>query len=137
MLPKLIASRRKLKEDVAVFFVDHYFENQNSIIDQLPIESQDIVIFVDSNQEPTTCGIDQYDRDKFLDYMKNNEIDCRQMINPVHHSDHFKPQFENNEFLNSVNISKQSAHLPSGLKLTENHISKVANKIVEYFLSIE
>ena len=25
MLPKLIASRRKLKEDVAVFFVDHYF----------------------------------------------------------------------------------------------------------------
>jgi dTDP-4-amino-4,6-dideoxygalactose transaminase len=59
------------------------------------------------------------------------------MINPVHHSDHFKPQFENNEFLNSVNISKQSAHLPSGLKLTENHISKVANKIVEYFLSIE
>ena len=69
--------------------------------------------------------------------MKNNEIDCRQMINPVHHADHFKSQFENNKFLNSVNISKQSAHLPSGLKLTENHISKVANKIVEYFLSIE
>ena len=80
---------------------------------------------------------EQYDRDKFLDYMKNNGIDCRQMINPVHHADHFKSQFENNEFLNSVNISKQSAHLPSGLKLTENQISKVANKIVEYFLSVE
>jgi len=40
-----------------------------------------------------------------LDYMKNNGIDCRQMINPVHHADHFKSQFENNEFLNSVNIS--------------------------------
>ena len=69
--------------------------------------------------------------------MKNNEIDCRQMINPVHHSDHFKPQFENNEFLNSVNISKQSAHLPSGLELTENQIRKVANKIDEFFLSVE
>ena len=80
---------------------------------------------------------EQYDRDKFLDYMKNNGIDCRQMINPVHHADHFKSQFENNEFLNSVNISKQSAHLPSGLKLTENQISKVANKIDEFFISVE
>ena len=75
---------------------------------------------------------EQYDRDKFLDYMKNNGIDCRQMINPVHHADHFKSQFSDDHFINSINISKQSAHLPSGLGLHENQISEIADTIKRF-----
>ena len=75
---------------------------------------------------------DKYDRDSFLDYMKNNGIDCRQMINPVHHADHFKSQFSDDDFINSINISKQSAHLPSGLGLNENQISEIADIIKKF-----
>ena len=77
---------------------------------------------------------DKYDRDTFLDYMKNDGIDCRQMINPVHHADHFNSQFTDDDFFNSVNISKQSVHLPSGLGLTEKQISKIG-KTIRSFLN--
>jgi len=33
---------------------------------------------------------DTYDREKFLLYMKDESIDCRQMVNPVHRAEHFK-----------------------------------------------
>ena len=72
---------------------------------------------------------DRYDRNSFLDYMKNNGIDCRQMINPVHHANHFISQFSNDAFPNSINISRQSVHLPSGLGLTEMQISKIGDTI--------
>jgi len=77
---------------------------------------------------------DKYGSDSFLDYMKKNGIDCRQMINPVHHADHFKSQFSNDDFPNSVNISEQSVHLPSGLGLTEKQITKICN-IIKGFLN--
>ena len=77
---------------------------------------------------------DKYDRDTFLDYMKNDGIDCRQMINPVHHADHFNAQFREDVFFNSVNISKQSVHLPSGLGLTEKEISTISNTIKDYLI---
>ena len=76
----------------------------------------------------------EYDRHKFLDYMKNNGIDCRQMINPVHHANHFKSQFTGDDFFNSVNVSKQSVHLPSGLALTEKDISTISNAVKNYFI---
>ena len=75
---------------------------------------------------------DRYDRDKFLDYMKKSKIDCRQMINPVHHADHFKSNYTEHEFLNSVSISKQSAHLPSGLGLTKKQLKKTVKKIIRF-----
>jgi len=77
---------------------------------------------------------DKYDRDKFLFYMKDNGIDCRQMINPVHHADHYKSKFTDDDFINSINISKQSVHLPSGLGLTEKQISKIG-KVIKSFLN--
>jgi perosamine synthetase len=77
-----------------------------------------------------TISLDEkYDREKFLNYMRENQIDCRQMINPVHQADHFISNYSEAEFLNSVNISKQSAHLPSGLGLTKEQISRIAETV--------
>jgi len=64
--------------------------------------------------------------------MKNDGIDCRQMINPVHHADHFNSQFRDDVFFNSVNISKQSVHLPSGLGLTKKEINKIVDSIKSF-----
>ena len=59
--------------------------------------------------------------------MKNNGVDCRQMINPVHLADHFESQYFNSAFKNAVHISNQSAHLPSGLGLRDDHIIEIKN----------
>lgn len=74
----------------------------------------------------------KFDRDTFLDYMKNNGIDCRQMINPVHHALQFKNQFSDTDFQNSINISQQSVHLPSGLGLTKKDIIKISKMTNNY-----
>ena len=65
--------------------------------------------------------------------MIENSIDCRQMINPVNLANHFKSLFSNREFPNSVNISSNSVHLPSGLALTQKHIRKIV-KIINSFI---
>jgi len=72
---------------------------------------------------------DKYDRDEFLSYMKDNGVDCRQMINPVHYAEHYKNQFIDTDFQKSINISKQSVHLPSGLGLTDKEIIKISNTV--------
>jgi perosamine synthetase len=72
---------------------------------------------------------DKYDRDKFLLFMKNNGVDCRQMINPVHRADHFKSNYSDNEFKNAVHISNQSVHLPSGTSLDYDSIKYICQKI--------
>jgi len=71
----------------------------------------------------------KFDRDQFLKYMKYNEIDCRQMINPVHQAEHFKNQFFDDYFEHSINISKHSVHLPSGSTLNINEIQQVAENV--------
>jgi len=77
-----------------------------------------------------TVTLDQkYNRDEFLDYMKENEIDCRQMINPVHIAEHFRAKYSDTNFQNSINISRQSVHLPSGLGLSNCQIQKISNSI--------
>ena len=75
----------------------------------------------------------KYDRHSFLEYMKNNGIDCRQMINPVHHADHYKSQFSDVEFKNAVHISRQSVHLPSGLGLGEETLTTISQTVRNFF----
>ena len=70
-----------------------------------------------------------YDRDDFLDYMESKGIDCRQMINPVHQAEHFKDNYSADDFINSINLSKQSVHLPSGLGLTKKEISYISESL--------
>ena len=82
-----------------------------------------------------TITLDEiYDRDDFLFYMSNKGIDCRQMINPVHKADHFKSQFSDSEFKNSVHISSHSAHLPSGLSLSNNQIQEISKRVLDFTL---
>ena len=42
-----------------VYFVDHFFEGAN-LLDRLPVGPDDLVIFVDTTDEPTTDGVDAY-----------------------------------------------------------------------------
>ena len=70
-----------------------------------------------------TISLDEeYNRDNFISYMKDQGIDCRQMINPVHTAEHFKGLYTNNDLRNSTELSRQSAHLPSGLSLSNDDI---------------
>ena len=64
--------------------------------------------------------------------MKDNGVDCRQMINPVHYAEHYKNQFIDTDFQNSTKISQKSVHLPSGLGLTEKDIIKISKIIKKY-----
>ena len=75
---------------------------------------------------------DKYNRDEFLSYMKDKGIDCRQMINPVHHAEHFQNDFNDNDFINSINVSRKSVHLPSSTLLNRSHINKISSFIKKY-----
>ena len=75
----------------------------------------------------------EYDQVEFLDYMKEKDIDCRQMINPVHKAEHFVEQF-NDEFPVATRISSQSVHLPSGSGLGSNQIKSVALAIRNFLV---
>ena len=74
----------------------------------------------------------KYNRDEFLSYMKDKGIDCRQMINPVHHAEHFQNQFDFNNFQNSINISNKSMHLPSSTFLNKTEINNISAQIKKY-----
>jgi len=79
-----------------------------------------------------TITLDEnYNRHEFMSHMEKSGIDCRQMINPVHHAEHFINQFSD-EFSVAKGISKQSAHLPSGLDLTEEQINKISDTLKSF-----
>ena len=77
----------------------------------------------------------KYNRDKFLQYMKEQGIDCRQMINPVHRADHFANEYPDSDFLNAIQISTQSAHLPSSTHLRAEQIEYIVS-IIKKFLDV-
>ena len=76
---------------------------------------------------------DKYDRDDFLKYMNKKGVDCRQMVNPVHHALHFSKCFDENNFPVSIQVSKQSVHLPSSTFLSIDKIHYIAKIVIEYF----
>ena len=53
-----LKDRRSISGGRFLFFVDHFFQQKQSLIDFLPIEDKDEVIFVDTAHEPTTVAID-------------------------------------------------------------------------------
>lgn len=77
----------------------------------------------------------QYNRDEFLQYMKTQGIDCRQMINPVHRADHFANENDDADFPNAIRISTQSAHLPCSTHLHDEQIEYIVG-IVKKFLNV-
>jgi len=74
----------------------------------------------------TTITLDEYfDRDLMIAYMKKNDVDTRQMINPVHRAEHFQKLYDSTLYPNSNFISKSSMHLPSSTNLTFSQIDKI------------
>jgi len=72
-LGDLLGVRRAAVKGPAVFFLDHFFEGKD-LIAKLPVESKDMVVYVDSTDEPTTDSIDGYS-DKVKAYL-NGVVPC-------------------------------------------------------------
>ena len=58
-LGDLLTTRREAQDGPAVFFLDHYFEGKN-LAERLPVEHWDMVVYVDTTEEPTTDSVDGY-----------------------------------------------------------------------------
>ena len=58
-LGDLLTTRRQAQDGPAVFFLDHCFEGKN-LANRLPVEQEDIVVYVDTTAEPTTDSVDGY-----------------------------------------------------------------------------
>jgi 3-deoxy-alpha-D-manno-octulosonate 8-oxidase len=56
-LEPLLSQKRNNKESYVVFIIDHFFKG-NSLINKLPILKNDVVIFADTTDEPTSDQID-------------------------------------------------------------------------------
>ena len=77
-----------------------------------------------------TISIDKIDSTKMvIEFMKQNGVDCRQMINPVFNADHFKNKYNKNDFFISSKVSKQYFHLPSSTALTKENILYICKLI--------
>ena len=68
-------------------------------------------------------------RDPLLEYMQKKEVDCRQMIYPIHMADPYKSSNNSNNFPVSKSISLRSLHLPSSLELKEDEQVKIADLV--------
>ncbi|MBQ7456696.1 MAG: iron-containing alcohol dehydrogenase [Desulfovibrio sp.] len=58
-LDEILAKRREAVKGPAVFFFDHFFTNSD-LPKRLPIKAEDITVFVDTTDEPTTQSVDTY-----------------------------------------------------------------------------
>ena len=69
-----------------------------------------------------------------MKFLLKSKIDVRSMINPVHEAQHFKKFYKNKKkFKNSIEISRNSIHLPSSTHLTSTQIKYICDKIVFFF----
>ena len=81
----------------------------------------------------TITLINSFNRDDFIRYMSDNGIECRPMINPVNHAKYLIDKYDDNDFQNSINISKSSVHLPSSSFLSSKEISYISEKTKSFF----
>jgi len=72
-------------------------------------------------------------RNNFIEFMANQGVECRPMINPVHQALHFKDKFNGNDFPNSEYVSSISVHLPSSTNLSFSDMQYISDKIKEFF----
>ena len=77
----------------------------------------------------------QKDTKSIIEFMENNGVQVRPMINPVGHAEHFKKQFANEKFAKSDEVSKFSFHLPSATNLTEEKIEIISSLIKKFVIS--
>jgi len=48
-----------LKNGDRIYFIDHFFKDKD-LINELPLQDEDVIIYVDTTKEPTTEKIDEY-----------------------------------------------------------------------------
>ncbi len=49
---------RKDQKSAVIFFVDHFFKDVAGLVDRIPLNKQDSLIFIDTTSEPTTDQVD-------------------------------------------------------------------------------
>ncbi len=64
-LGELIDRRKTPTSDWTVFMIDHYFQDKEDILNRIPKSDKDLVIFIDSTDEPKTVLVNKY-RDQIL-----------------------------------------------------------------------
>ncbi len=72
-------------------------------------------------------------RNRLINFLVKSGIDARPMINPVHEARHFKNFFNKKNFVNSINVSRNSLHLPSSTDLKKSEIQFICNKVEIFF----
>ena len=72
-----------------------------------------------------------YDRNEVIKSMKEKGVECRPMINPVHHALYLKDKYQDKQFPVAINISSRSLHLPSSNNLTQNEIEYIVSSFKE------
>jgi 3-deoxy-alpha-D-manno-octulosonate 8-oxidase len=58
-LPNILAKRRSQEKEPVLFFIDQFFKSRSDVIELLKVNSKDEIIFVSTNDEPSTDAIDQ------------------------------------------------------------------------------
>ena len=59
-LNSILIEQKQTDLDYAIYYVDQFFSNQNSLIETLPVLPVDLVRFVDTAREPTTDDINKF-----------------------------------------------------------------------------
>lgn len=71
-------------------------------------------------------------RDPLLQHMKDNGIDGRQMVFPVHEAVPYQDDYDAVEFPVSQDISHRSMHLPSSTALNDADLNRVSDCVLEW-----
>lgn len=75
---------------------------------------------------------DAADRDPLLAHMKDNGIDCRQMVFPVHEAVPYQDANDAADYPVAISISHRSLHLPSGLGLSDQDVDRICDLVIDW-----
>ena len=77
---------------------------------------------------------DEKERDNLMDFLYNNGIDTRRFFYPVHIMPRYRKYSEEN-YPVSTDIAERGINLPSGVKLKDEEVNYVCDKIIEFLNS--
>jgi len=72
-------------------------------------------------------------KNKFINFMKKNGVECRTMIKPVNAAKHINDKNSSDDFPVAKYISSHSVHLPSGSNLTRKQLIYICNLTLKFF----
>ncbi len=113
---------KKLKEINKAYVKKLKFLNEIKVLD-FNLSGGEIPLWTD------VCAYKK--RDKLIDFLKKNGVECRKFWYPVHQQKPFKQK--DSKYKVSTSISKKLFWLPSSLTLTEKKISYVCDLIKKFY----